>query len=291
MALKQVMYIAIGIIAATTVFLIAGLNKEEVVATVNGEEIERDALYEQMVKTNGAEALDLMISNEIIRQEAEEADITVTEVELDAELAEYEERYGGAEALEAAIAQSGMTMEDLTSEMENFLKVEKIIGPDIETTDEAIATYFKENQEALGQPAQVEASHILTETKEQAEEVANKLADGVDFAELAAEYSTDTASAENGGDLGSFGKGEMAAEFEEAAFGMEPGDISEPVETEFGYHIIKVTDKTEAAEATLEESKEEIREILFDEALSAQYATWLAEKQAAYDIERKLNQS
>ncbi|OHX55985.1 foldase [Planococcus salinarum] len=288
--MKQAMYIAIGIIAASVVFLIVGFNKEEVVATVNGEEIEQDALYEKMVQTNGAEALDVLISNEIIRQEAEEADITVTEEELEAELVEYEEMYGGAQGLEAAIAESGLTMEDLKTEMEHFLKIEKMIGPDIEITDEAIETYFKENQESLGQGVKVEASHILTETKEQAGEVAKKLADGGDFAELATEYSLDAASAENGGELGSFGKGAMAPAFEEAAFAMEPGEISEPVETEFGYHIIKVTDKTEASEATLEDSREQIKEILFDEALNAQYAAWLAEKQAAYDIETKLNQ-
>lgn len=287
--MKQAMYIAIGIIAASAIFLLVGFNKDEVVATVNGTEIEQDALYDQMVKTSGTEALDIMISNEIIRQEAEKADIEITQAELDAELAEYEEQYGGAEGLATALEGSGLTEEDLEKEMKNFLRVEKLIGPEIEITDEAIETYFKENKEALGQSATVEASHILTETKEQAEEVSQKLADGGDFAELAAEYSIDTATAENGGELGSFGTGEMAPEFEETAFGMKADEISDPVQTDFGYHIIKVTDKTEATEATLEDSKEEIKEILFDEALNAQYATWIAEKQAAYNIENNLN--
>ncbi len=288
--MKQAIYFAIGIIVASAIFLMVGFNKEEVVATVDGTEIEQDALYEQMVKTSGAEALDIMISNEIIRQEAEKADIEITQEELDAELAEYEEQYGGAEGFAAALEGSGLTKEDLEEEMKNFLRIEKLIGPEIEITDEAIETYFKENKETLGQSATVEASHILTETKEQAEEVAQKLADGEDFAELAAEYSVDTANAENGGELGSFGKGEMAPEFEEAAFAMKPGEVSDPVQTDFGYHIIKVTDKTEASEATLEDSNEQIKEILFDEALNAKYAAWIAEKQAAYDIENKLDQ-
>ena len=288
--MKQAMYIAIGIIAASAIFLLVGFNKGEVIATVNGNEIEKDALYEQMVKTSGTEALDIMISDEIIRQEAEKADIEITQEDLDAELAEYEELYGGAEGLAAAIEGSGLTMEDLENEMQTFLKIEKLIGPDIEITDEAIETYFDENKELLGQSATVEASHILTETKEQADEVAQKLADGGDFAELATEYSVDTASAEIGGELGSFGTGEMAAEFEEAAFSMEPDEISDPVETDYGFHIIKVTGKTEAVEATLEDNKEQIREMLFEEALNAQYATWIAEKQASYEIENKLNQ-
>ncbi|MFD1032401.1 peptidylprolyl isomerase [Metaplanococcus flavidus] len=289
--MKQAMYIAIGVIAASAIFLLVGFNKGEVVATVDGKAIEKDALYEQMVKTSGPEALDIMISNEIIRQEADKADIEITQEELDAELAEYEEAYGGAEGLAAAIEGSALTMEDLETEMETFLRIEKLIGPDVEITEEAIETYFTENKESLGQSATVEASHILTETKEKADEVAKKLADGSDFAELAAEYSLDTASAENGGELGSFGTGEMAAEFEEAAFAMNPDDISDPVETEFGFHIIKVTDKTEASEATLEDSKEQIKETLFEEALNAQYATWIAEKQASYTVENKLNAS
>lgn len=288
--MKKVIYLAVGIIAASAIFLLAGFNKGEAVATVNGTAIEKDALYEQMVKTSGAEALEVMISDEIIRQEAKKADITVTQDEIDAEMAVYEENYGGAEGLASAIETSGMTMEDLENEMETYLKIEKLIGPDIEITDEAIQTYFEENKAALGQSAEVEASHILTETKEQAEEVAKKLADGGDFAKLAAEYSIDTATAENGGELGSFGEGEMAAEFEKAAFAMKPDEISEPVETEFGFHVIKVTGKTEAAEATLEGSKEKIKEILFDEALNSEYAAWLAEKQESYNIKNNLNQ-
>lgn len=288
--MKKVIYLAVGIIAASAIFLLAGFNKGEAVATVNGTAIEKDALYEQMVKTSGAEALEGMISDEIIRQEAKKADITVTQDEIDAEMAVYEENYGGAEGLASAIETSGMTMEDLENEMETYLKIEKLIGPDIEITDEAIQTYFEENKAALGQSAEVEASHILTETKEQAEEVAKKLADGGDFAKLAAEYSIDTATAENGGELGSFGEGEMAAEFEKAAFAMKPDEISEPVETEFGFHVIKVTGKTEAAEATLEGSKEKIKEILFDEALNSEYAAWLAEKQESYNIKNNLNQ-
>ena len=288
--MKKAIYVAIGAIAAAAIFLLIGMNKGEAVATVNGTPIEKEALYGQMLKTGGTEALDGMISDEIIRQEAEKADINVTKEEIDAEMAVYEENYGGAEGLAAAIETSGMAVEDLENEIETFLKIEKLIGPDIEITEEAIQTYFDENKASLGQSAEVEASHILTETKEKADEVAKKLADGGDFAELAAEYSIDEATAKNGGKLGSFGEGEMAAEFEQAAFSMEPGDVSDPVETEFGFHIIKVTGKTAAAEATLENSKEKIKEILFDEALNAEYAAWLAEKKESYEIKNNLNQ-
>lgn len=128
---------------------------------------------------------------------------------------------------------------------------------------------------------EVRASHILisyagaqqageevTRTKEEAKAEAERIlaeakAEGADFAELARQYS-DGPSGPNGGDLDFFGKGQMVPAFEEAAFGMEVGDISDPVETEFGYHIIKVTDKHEAKETTKTEPKYTYNEIVFD---------------------------
>ena len=288
--MKKAIYIAIGVIAASAIFLLMSFGQNNGVASVNGKEISKDELYAQMLKTNGTETLDLMISEEIVRQEAEKEDITVSDEEIEAEIAVYEEQYGGAEELNSALAASGMTVESLKEEVQTYVKIEKLIGPGIEITDEQIQTYFDENKESLGQSKQVEASHILTATKEEAEEVQAKLAEGGDFAELAKEYSTDTASAENGGELGAFGAGEMAPAFEEAAFAMKVDDISKPVETEFGFHIIKVTGKTEAAAATLENSKEEIKELLFEEQLNSEYTTWLSEKQASYDIENTLSE-
>lgn len=289
--MKQAVYIAIGVIAASAIFLIAGFIKgdSEAVATVNGKAIEKDALYEELVKTAGPDALNAMITDEILEQEVEKANIKVTQEELNQEMAVYEKSYGGEEALAAAVESSGMTIEDLTNELETYVKIEKLLGPDIEVTQEEIESYFKENKESLAQPAQVEASHILTASKEEADEVKAKLAAGGDFAELAKEYSTDTATAQNGGELGFFGTGEMAAEFEEAAFAMKVDDISDPVETDFGFHIIQVTDKKEAAEATLEDSKDQIKELLFDQKLNAEYTKWIAEKQESYEIENTLN--
>lgn len=289
--MKQAVYIAIGIIAASAIFLIAGFmqGNTEAVATVDGKAIEKDALYEQLVKTSGPDTLNAMIADEILDQEAEKANIKVTQDELDDEMAVYEKSYGGEEALAAAVESSGMTMDDLLSDMETYVKIEKLIGPDIQVAEEEIESYFEENKDSLAQPAQVEASHILAATKEEADEVAAKLADGNDFAELAKEYSTDTATAQNGGALGFFGTGEMAAEFEETAFAMEVDEISDPVETDFGFHIIQVTDKKEAAEAKLETSKEQIKELLFDQKLNAGYSTWIAEKQESYEIENTLN--
>lgn len=282
--MKKLLYIGIGVLAASAIFVMVAFSGDDSVASVGDKEITKEALYDKMVASAGAATLDAMISNEVVNQEAEKADIKVTQEELDAEMAVYEESYGGAEALEQALASSGMSIADLEDEMKIYLKVEKIVGPDINITDEQISTYFEENKESFEQPSKVAANHILVGTQEEADEVKAKLDDGDDFAELAAAYSTDTSNADNGGALGEFGAGEMAAEFEAAAFSMKVDEISEPVETEYGFHIIQVTGKTDAADANLEDSKEQIKETLFDEALNTKYAEWLAEKIESYDI-------
>jgi hypothetical protein len=139
-------------------------------------------------------------------------------------------------------------------------------------TDEEIETYYDENSASLVSPASIQASHILMQDAEHSEatraaieEVLAKAQAGEDFAELARQYSED-GSAANGGDLGWFGEGAMVPEFEEAAFALEnAGDISDIVETQFGYHIIKLTDKREAHTKTIDEAKEEITSVLSNE--------------------------
>lgn len=288
--MKKVYYIAIGAAAAAVIFMLAAFSEDETVASVGDTKITKDALYEKMVASSGPATLDVLISNEVVNQEADKAGVKVTQEELNAEMAVYEESYGGTEALEQALAASGMAIADLKEEMEIYLKVEKIVGPDIEVNDEQIKTYFEENKDTFNQPSQMEASHILVATQEEADEVKAKLDDGSDFAGLAAEYSIDTSNAENGGALGTFGTGEMAPEFEEAAFSMEVDEISDPVRTDYGFHIIKATGKTAAVDASLEDSKEQIKEILFDEALNTKYAEWLADKTESYDIVNTLTE-
>jgi foldase protein PrsA len=124
-----------------------------------------------------------------------------------------------------------------------------------------------------------------------AKEVKDKLAAGADFAELAKEYSKDEGNKNQGGDLGFFSRGDMVEPFENAAFSLEIGKISEPVQTEFGFHIIKVVEKKEAKAATYEENKEQVKEVLMSEKLPAAYETWIQEKMGEYKIENYLNQN
>ncbi|HXW03929.1 MAG TPA: peptidyl-prolyl cis-trans isomerase [Vicinamibacterales bacterium] len=138
-----------------------------------------------------------------------------------------------------------------------------------------VERHYKDNQDQYSTPEQVRASHILLETegkdeaavRKRAEELLAKARGGADFAKLAAENTDEEAGKTRGGDLDFFGRGAMVKEFEDAAFAMKPGEISDIVRTQFGLHIIKVTDRRPASARTLDEVRTQIEEQLkFDRA-------------------------
>jgi len=131
----------------------------------------------------------------------------------------------------------------------------------VEVSDAEIEEYYNNNKARFTVEEQVQASHILVEDEATAKEILDKLNSGSDYAELAKEYSID-GSASRGGNLGFFPRGRMVKPFEEAAFALEVGEISGIVKTDFGYHIIMVTDRQEAGTISLEESRDNIRDTL-----------------------------
>jgi foldase protein PrsA len=235
---------------------------------------------------------------ELLEEEAEARGIEVSEEAI-------EERF--AEDLQSFLDQYGMTEEDLIEELEaqgtdyeSFVEAaqsntaiqlrterlrDNVLG-DVEISDEALQTYFEANRTAYETPEQVRASHILVESEVGVQSASERLDAGESFASIAEDLSIDTGSAVQGGDLGFFERGRMVPAFEEAAFGLEIGEMSEPVETQFGYHIILVTDRREAASPTLEEIEDEVREDALEEERTAQFQTWFSgiEENAEIDV-------
>ena len=154
-----------------------------------------------------------------------------------------------------------------------------------------VQRHYNENIQQYQTPEQVRASHILLETagkndadvKKRAEEILKQVKSGADFAELAKKVSEDKGSAPNGGDLDYFGRGRMVPEFEQAAFSMQPGQISDLVKSQFGYHIIKVVDKKAGSTRTLEEVRPQIQQQLAMETADQRIA------QQARDLEKRID--
>lgn len=207
-------------------------NDSEIVAETSAGNVTKDELYEAMKKNHGESVLQTLIYEKILS-----AKYDVTEDEVNAKLDELKNDLGAS--FELALMQYNLTEESLKNNLKLDLLIEKAAADKVEVTEEEIQEYYD------NYTPEIHARHILVETKETADEVVEKLNAGEDFAKLAEEYSTDTGSATNGGDLGWFGPGKMVKEFEEAAYALDVNEISEPVESTYGFHIIQVLEKEE----------------------------------------------
>jgi len=162
----------------------------------------------------------------------------------------------------------------------------------VTVTGQQLERYYNDNIQRYATPEQVKASHILLKTegkddaavRNQAEDILAKLKGGADFAELAKKYSEDTGSAVKGGDLDYFGKGQMVSEFDKVAFSLQPGQMSDLVKTQFGYHIIKLVDKRPASQKTFAEVRPQIEDQLKYE--QAQTAAQKLSDQVAGELKR-----
>lgn len=259
-----------------------------VVASVNGEKITKDELYQLLLKQAGQQGLNLLIAQRIVDLEAKKQKITISDAEIKEALEEYYDHYGGEETFTQIIEMSGTSLAEVKKNLVSTMKIKKLLEPRIKVTEEEMKAFFEENKEDFAQEEQVKARHILVATEKEAQEIKDKLAKGEDFAALAKEYSTDDSTKNNGGQLGFFNRGDMVPEFEKAAFALAVGEISAPVKTEYGYHLIKVEEKKEAAAPNYEKSKVDIKEYLFNQKLQQEYNPWLQEVSADYEIKNFL---
>ncbi|WP_274423046.1 peptidylprolyl isomerase [Chelativorans sp. YIM 93263] len=223
--------------------------ESEVVATVNGEpitqtdlelaEAELGAQFAQLPdEQRRAAALSSVIDIRLFASEAEEQELDQTEA--------FQQRMNFLRdrALHSALVDQNV--------------VESI-------SDEEIRERYEAEVANLTMPEEVRARHILVETEEEANEIIQQLDEGGDFASLAEEHSQDGSAAE-GGDLGYFAEGQMVPAFEEVAFSLEPGTYTEePVESQFGWHVIKVEDKRTQEPPALEQVRDQIRSLLVSE--------------------------
>lgn len=226
-----------------------------VIAEVEGVTITESQLLAELQEKYGEVAIASLIEQTIFEVRAQ--DLNITETEITEELNDIKDTYSLSDDdvyAQFLAAESIGTDADFRNLIKQNLVIQKI------ATEGTVVTEVEIQQE-YDAGEKLEASHILVQTMETVQEVIDKLNEGGDFGELAKAYSTDTGSGANGGSLGNFERGQMVPEFEQAAFSLEVDKISEPVQSQFGYHIIKVTERIPFEEA-FEEVKDELEEAI-----------------------------
>lgn len=260
----------------------------DVVARVNGAAIQRADLEKAIrnLEANVGNAvpperrneiyrgiLDQLVEMRLLEQEAAARNIKATEAEVNSGLEQMKSQAPNPEAFQKALASRKMSEADLRSEARQRLAVDKLltaeIEPKIAVNESDIADFYKKNPQFFMQPEAMRASHILIKTdaaagaegkaqaRAKAEDLLRQIKAGGDFAALAKQHSND-GSAGNGGDLGFFPRGQMVKAFEDAAFALQPGEVSPLVESEFGFHIIKAAEHRTARTVPLAEVSDRI---------------------------------
>lgn len=267
---------------------------DDVVARVNGTAISRsdfDAKYNKMTRaftTRNKEIpenlarrykesiLKQLVERELLNQKIASAGVKVEPAELDKEFDEYKKMFRTDENFDRYLKSSDVTVDQIKDNISHNIAVNKLLEKvgNMQVTDEELKDYYDKNQKRYEIKEQVRASHILLKLdpkadKKTEEQVHKKALDiykeaskkDADFAELAKKYSQGP-TASRGGDLSYFPRGRMVPEFEEVAFKMKPGEISKPVRTQFGWHIIKLVDHKEGRQRPFEEVHDSIEKLL-----------------------------
>lgn len=244
-----------------------------------------------------AESLMQLVQLILTQQEAASRNIVISDEALQAEMdSQYSQFLAGQGWTEADLAlylvEQGRTIESFKADVLQYIynqmmamEVQRAVAGPIEVTDEELDEFFLANRSNYEVIERVRASHILVETLEEAEALAAELNEGADFAALAREHSTDPGSGANGGDLNWFTRGTMVGPFDEAVFALAVGEISEIITTDFGYHIILLTDRQDASVPELADVLDQVQADLEQEKSYASALLWYESTYAAADID------
>jgi peptidyl-prolyl cis-trans isomerase C len=265
----------------------------EVIARVNGEAIgktEFDRAVAALEARNGGPVpaeqrdqilrgvLDQIVSYKLLVQESRARKVAAADADVDARIKEIQGQFPSEDAFKQMLTSRKTTLEQVRSDIKQDISVQKLIEneitPKVAVKPEQVTDFYAKNPDQFKQPERVKASHILigvpkdadaaakTQARTKAAEILKEVKAGKDFAALAKQHSQDPGSAQNGGDLGFFQQGQMVGPFNDVAFKLQPGAVSDLVETEFGFHIIKVAEKQASRTVPLEEVRPQLEQYL-----------------------------
>ncbi len=286
------------------------------IAKVNGEAIGKDE-FERAVKNLEARAgrpvpiedrnrvyrelLDQMIAYKLLVQESKALKVAVPDSDVDGRIKQIQGQFPNEQAFTKALGDQHVTIQQLKDDQRQQMLVAKVIDSQVNSkvniTQKDVEDFFGKNPDKFQQPESVHAQHILilvkqgadaatkAKAKAEAEAILKQIRAGADFAALAKSKSQDPGSAQNGGDLGFFGKGQMVPQFEEAAFKLKDGQVSGVVESPFGFHIIKTLEHRPARTVPLEDAREQITQYLKQEQASQKTVAYVDQLKAKSRIE------
>lgn len=316
-------FIFVLIAAAVTVFVspVYAEKNKDIVATINGEDLSKEVfetefniflknkvpnsevMPEKEMSNLKNKFLDDLITSLLLFQEARQQDLVTDDAEVDSKYTEFKESYAEDAEFESFIKENNLTEEKVKENIKKSLSIRALLKKNVEdkvsVSDEDILAFYNSNPQYFKQPGTVRASHILIsandatspEDKKIALETINaikkRLDNGEKFEDLAKEHST-CPSSKNGGDLGFFEKSKMVKPFGDAAFSMEVGEVSDVVQTEFGYHIIKVTDKKEIPPVPIDEAKGKISTYLKNQKHNEAMKTFIENLRKSGDIKKEM---
>lgn len=246
------------------------------------------------------EAMDKLIEQELVRQVAAQQDIQVSAEEVDAEVAKLREVFDTELSFKGRLQSEGFTEESYREHVAGMLAAKQYLdgirATAAEVSDAELEQYYRDNEHRLTLPEQVRVRHILLTWKPmgtqddraairaQMAPILERARNGEDFAELAKQHSEDS-TAENGGDTGFFYRGQMVPAFEKVAFSLQPGEVSDPVETAFGVHILRLEERSAARLLPLDEVREQLREHVRGERMQAVVDQEIARLRDAAEID------
>jgi peptidyl-prolyl cis-trans isomerase C len=284
------------------------------VAIVNGKEVPASEFNEAAERLGAmgpgipASALDTfkeqlvqrLIDDALVKQAVADDVSSVTAKDVEEEFARFMENFQNPEDVKVFYERTGMDEATLKKEMKTSIAVKRLLQEkyDGKVSDDAIKDYYEKNKARFEKNDEVKASHILLklakdakpeqeeEVKKKAEQLAKEAKGGADFAKLASEHSEGPTKSK-GGDLGFFDRKRMVPAFADAAFKLKPGEVSDPVKTQFGYHVIKVMEKRDARTVPLDEAREEIEKTLERTQLRDGMRKLMTDLKSNASIERK----
>ena len=248
-----------------------------------------------------SQVLENLIARELLYQESQKKGIKISEEEVNQQLIKVKAQFPNEAEFNNALNRMDLTEASIKEKLERDLALRKLIEdeitPKVTVTDSEIRAFYDNNPATFKQPERVKASHILIKVDPQASAaqkaeaqkkinlVQARLQKGEDFGALAKEYS-EGPSGPKGGDLGYFTRGQMVKAFEEAAFAMKPGEVSGVVETKFGYHLIKVTDKTPEGTLPYNDVKDKLGEFLKQKKIQEEINVYVKKLEEKAKIEK-----